>query len=503
MAVRVLFLALLMALFGVVACRAPDAPAPTPAPVAAVDPALDAQTPTGWGPGQKASGTADTLAPVPSVDLPLPEVVAAAIVGPTGLFYFSPTCPHCQDVMPELNALVASGEVRWIGIAHSRSTPAQLAEFSASYQPAFPIQLDEGGVFGASVGARSTPSVYVVAPLPQGTLLPDGSAPAPHTVRFVEAYTPFARGMAALFRLRRHPDAPFQSFQGYQGDVVCGACHTQEADAQELTMHRRAYHTLYNRDRNDDLACVGCHVTGMSKTGQTLPGGGFGVGDHGSALARVGCEACHGPSGPHDGHSDSARASCVNCHDSEHSINFTLAKGLPLIDHYAAVGLSTEALQERVDALASGERARPLLAFPDGPTAGSAACQSCHKTQHKWWERDPHSRAMTTLQGANVAGAAVAPAEAPACVACHATQQSYGMAASRAALTDFRTDEGVGCESCHGPGVAHSQAPRKDNIVGLGDSCPECVIEAVCTSCHTQQWDPGWVLGARLAAIGH
>jgi thiol-disulfide isomerase/thioredoxin len=492
-----------MALFGVVACRTPDAPAPSPAPVAATDPALDMLTPTGWASGQKASGTADTLGAVPPVDVPLPAAVATKITGPTGLFYFSPTCPHCQDVMPELNALAASGDLRWIGIAHSRSTPAQLAEFSEAYKPAFPILLDEGGVFGASVGARSTPSVYVVEPLPAGTQLPDGGTPAPHTMRFVEAYTPFARGMSPLLRLRRHPTAPFASFNGYQGDVVCGACHTQEADAHELTMHRRAYHTLYNRDRADDPACVGCHVTGMSKTGQTLPGGGFVLGDHGSPLARVGCEACHGPSGPHDGQVDSARASCATCHDAEHSINFTLAKGLPLIDHYAAVGLSEAQMQVRLDELASGERARPLLAFPDGPTAGSKACQSCHKAQHKWWSGSTHSRAMTTLQDAKVSGAAVAPVDAPACVACHATQQSYGMAAARTAVSDFRTDEGVGCESCHGPGVAHSQAPRKDNIVGLGDSCPECVIEAVCTSCHTQQWDPGWELQTRLKAIAH
>ena len=70
-------------------------------------------------------------------------------------------------------------------------------------------------------------------------------------------------------------------------------------------------------------------------------------------------------------------------------------------------------------------------------------------------------------------------------------------------LSAWRTQEGVGCESCHGPGGAHAAAPSATNIVGLGESCPECVIEAICTSCHTEQWDPDWELKARLGAIDH
>jgi hypothetical protein len=88
-------------------------------------------------------------------------------------------------------------------------------------------------------------------------------------------------------------------------------------------------------------------------------------------------------------------------------------------------------------------------------------------------------------------------------VRCHATPKAVGIGAPRASAADFRVDEGVGCESCHGPGAAHATAPTKDNIVGLGDSCPECVIEAICTSCHDQTWDPKWELKARMAAIPH
>jgi hypothetical protein len=39
--------------------------------------------------------------------------------------------------------------------------------------------------------------------------------------------------------------------------------------------------------------------------------------------------------------------------------------------------------------------------------------------------------------------------------------------------------------------------------VGLGDSCPVCVIEAVCTSCHTTGWDPLWDLDKDLPKVKH
>ena len=65
-------------------------------------------------------------------------------------------------------------------------------------------------------------------------------------------------------------------------------------------------------------------------------------------------------------------------------------------------------------------------------------------------------------------------------------------------VEDFFLEGGVGCESCHGAGGVHSQAPSMDNIIRLGDSCAECVIETLCTSCHTQEWDPKWILRERL-----
>jgi hypothetical protein len=93
-------------------------------------------------------------------------------------------------------------------------------------------------------------------------------------------------------------------------------------------------------------------------------------------------------------------------------------------------------------------------------------------------------------------------ADDPACVRCHATAKQSGLPPTT--LGGFRTLDGVGCESCHGPGETHVAAGGgTDNIEGLGDDCPVCVIEAVCTSCHTRKWSPDWELDARLRAISH
>src|SRR6185436_14909356 len=135
---------------------------------------------------------------------------------------------------------------------------------------------------------------------------------------------------------------------------------------------------------------------------------------------------------------------------------------------------------------------RPLLAFPDGPTVSSAVCKECHKSETKQWTKTGHAHAMEVLHDNPTADAT--------CTACHATPTTMG---TNESTGSFRTDEGVGCESCHGAGAVHAKNPTAENIVGLGETCPECVIEGICTSCHTMKWDPAWELKPRLDATRH
>jgi hypothetical protein len=288
----------------------------------------------------------------------------------------------------------------------------------------------------------------------------------------------------------RLADDPWSVFRPdrYVGNRTCGACHVQELDSWLLTHHSVAWFTLEKQEATTDAKCTGCHVTGHGK-----PGGWSG--DPTSYLVDVGCEQCHSASGPHDGQRVDPTEACAGCHDAEHSVAFDLARGVKLLDHFATAGMDERAAYEARLALVKGEAPRELLAFPEGAYVGSDACATCHPAEHRDWKGSPHAGAMAKL----VEGGAH---EAVDCVRCHAEPKRSGPVPTE--LGGFRTEEGVGCESCHGPGEAHVAAGGgKGNVVGLGDSCPVCVVEAICTSCHTSAWDPTWDLKTALPKVSH
>lgn len=440
---------------------------------------------SGWTQGRPAKDAPRVLAGLPeAVSIDLPRSVARQIRGPTVLVYFSPTCPHCQQAQPELNPLAGrlSGTATVLGVGSGVASAEELATYAEDYSVPYPLIHDGDRAIASALRARSTPSVYL--------LDRDG-----RDIVVRELWTPYRAGSADLIELAARDDkwAIFHPNE-YKGDAVCRACHTEEARSHALTHHAVAWPTLQRLDRDRDSDCVRCHVTGHGEDSGWTPGA--------RHLTGVGCEACHGPGGPHDGERTDARASCEGCHDAEHSIAFSLEKGLPLIDHFSANELSDSDFRDALRRLYSGEKDHPLLAFADGPLRGSQACRSCHDDEHAWWAQDPHASAMATL--ADVTHQGEPAAAQVACVRCHASPVRSGGVASTS-IEDFRVDEGgVGCESCHGPGGAHIDSEgAPGTIEGLGEECPVCVIEALCTSCHTAEWDPGWALEPRLQAIAH
>lgn len=439
--------------------------------------AVAADDSLGWKAGTPAKNAGRVLSPMPEeIQVDLPAVLREQIDGPTLLVYFSPGCPHCTAAAPEIGELARrqKGRVDVIGVATGRSRPDDIAAFKVAYGWDFPVLLDESGRIGDAMRVNSTPSALLVRPERKKLVV-------------VDFWYPYLRGFDVLIAMRTAED-PWSAWERgrYVGNAACGACHVDETDAWSLSLHAVAYRRLVERKEATQAGCIDCHVTGWGEPG------GFSFDDD-ARLGDVGCEACHGPGGPHDGERVDAGSRCASCHDDKHAIGFQLSRALPLIDHYQTLGWTDVQWREQREKLVSGETAQRNVGFAEGSTLGAAACTACHAPQTTQWAAGPHAKAMQVLPEDKRAD--------PACVRCHATARKAGPAV--ASVDGYRVDEGVGCEACHGPGEAHAASQRPEDTEGLGDDCPVCVVEALCTACHTPEHDPDWSLTRDLPLAGH
>jgi hypothetical protein len=110
----------------------------------------------------------------------------------------------------------------------------------------------------------------------------------------------------------------------YVGREACSECHEEAVAFWQTTVHAKAYATLVEDNKEYDLACVGCHVTGFRQ-----PGGSEVV--ENLKLRDVQCEQCHGPASKHVESQDSSDVllqtpveTCLECHTPEHSDTFEL-----------------------------------------------------------------------------------------------------------------------------------------------------------------------------------
>lgn len=79
---------------------------------------------------------------------------------------------------------------------------------------------------------------------------------------------------------------------GFLGAEKCVSCHGEEHKFWQSTKHSGAYGPLETEEKQFNLDCVGCHVTGYDK-----PGGATVT--HVDGLKGVQCEVCHGPASRH------------------------------------------------------------------------------------------------------------------------------------------------------------------------------------------------------------
>ena len=126
---------------------------------------------------------------------------------------------------------------------------------------------------------------------------------------------------------------------------------------------------------------------------------------------------------------------------------------------------------------------------PRGKTAaysGSWACMPCHGQDAHVWKASAHRFAMLTL-------AKMGHDFDPDCVSCHVT--------GLASVTGFRSESatpqlsGVGCESCHGPGLAHARAPKTVRLARL--------TERACIGCHNPLNSPNFEFSSYWPKVRH
>lgn len=78
----------------------------------------------------------------------------------------------------------------------------------------------------------------------------------------------------------------------YVGVAECAKCHEPQVEFWNKTRHAGAYSTLVKGNKQFNLDCVSCHVTGYEKPGGSTV-------THVEGLKNVQCEVCHGPGSRH------------------------------------------------------------------------------------------------------------------------------------------------------------------------------------------------------------
>lgn len=129
---------------------------------------------------------------------------------------------------------------------------------------------------------------------------------------------------------------------------------------------------------------------------------------------------------------------------------------------------------------------------------GVSKCKTCHKKakdgdQYKIWQESKHATAYKTLASdeskkiAKEKGIAD-PQKAPECLKCHVTAYNVD---KKYIGKKFSIEDGVGCESCHGPGADYKKKKTMEGIrsgkidgAALGYIKPD---EKLCKTCHNSE----------------
>lgn len=116
---------------------------------------------------------------------------------------------------------------------------------------------------------------------------------------------------------------------------------------------------------------------------------------------------------------------------------------------------------------------------------GNTSCQECHAEAFPLWEKSKHSHGWATLEEKGKQFHLN-------CVGCHVT--GYEKPGGVCRLDKVAGREGVGCESCHGPGSIHAEDPTPKNIVRNPG-------RELCVTCHNTENSPHFDFATYLPRV--
>ena len=161
----------------------------------------------------------------------------------------------------------------------------------------------------------------------------------------------------------------------------------------------------------------------------------------------------------------------------------------------AAAALGLLLLQAPGLAEETAPAAKPKPAY-----VGAGGCKMCHKSAKKGnqfgqWEASKHAKAYATLATPEAKKIAAEkgiadPQKDGKCLKCHVTAHGVDpslIAAPKKGKKGFQIEDGVQCESCHGPGSLYKKrSVMKDRkaAVAVGLIIPD---EKTCKQCHNEE----------------
>jgi len=129
------------------------------------------------------------------------------------------------------------------------------------------------------------------------------------------------------------------------------------------------------------------------------------------------------------------------------------------------------------------------LTRPTAKYVGNEVCGTCHAREYKKWLGTRHSRSWVMLGMTEKADRvksyfnvkSLSPQNSAICLACHGTAADTP---AEFRLPTFHVEEGVQCETCHGPGERYATdevMKNKQEAIALGLRMP---TKEVCLNCH-------------------